>query len=239
MMNVVKYSDYETKSLEFEAPTNQKKKQTQNILLPVYNGVRSPLIQLPSIEIDMYGVPSKCDFYKEEYQRMFLKLPLNQTNLEVKTLTETLLKQLDEKFGSDEYKEKLFGKKASKYTYQPVVRIPITDEEKEKHPYMKIKLLTKYPTNEIQTAVIKQTADNKHEYVDGVSTLEDFEKHVKFLSKVKCMVSPVKLWMHPLTATEPSYGIAFKLVKVLVENQPERISLSTNLKETANFISDD
>ena len=25
MMNVVKYSDYETKSLEFEAPTNQKK----------------------------------------------------------------------------------------------------------------------------------------------------------------------------------------------------------------------
>ena len=92
MMNVVKYSDYETKALEFEAPTNQKKKQTQNILLPVYNGVRSPLIQLPSIEIDMYGVPSKCDFYKEEYQRMFLKLPLNQTNLEVKTLTETLLK---------------------------------------------------------------------------------------------------------------------------------------------------
>ena len=104
---------------------------------------------------------------------------------------------------------------------------------------MKIKLLTKYPTNEIQTAVIKQTADNKREYVDGVSTLEDFETHVKFLSKVKCMVSPVKLWMHPLTATEPSYGIAFKLVKVLVENQSERISLSTNLKDTANFISDD
>jgi len=62
MMNVVKYSDYETKALEFEAPANQKRKQTQNILLPVYNGVRSPLIQLPSIEIDMYGVPSKCDF---------------------------------------------------------------------------------------------------------------------------------------------------------------------------------
>ncbi len=75
MMNVVKCSDYETKSLEFEAPTNQKKKQVQNILLPVYNGVRSTLIQLPSIEIDMYGIPSKCDFYKEEYRRMFLKLP--------------------------------------------------------------------------------------------------------------------------------------------------------------------
>ena len=41
-MNVVKYSDYETTALEFEAPTNQKKKQTQNILLPVYNGVEVP-----------------------------------------------------------------------------------------------------------------------------------------------------------------------------------------------------
>jgi len=239
MMNVVKYSDYDTKALEFEAPTNQKRKQVQTILLPVYNGMRGPLIQLPSIEIDLYGVPSKCDFYKEEYQRMFLKLPLNQTNLEVKSLTEGLLQQLDEQFGSDEFKEKLFGKKSLKYSYQPVLRTPTVEGETEKHPYMKLKLLTKYPTNEIQTAVIKQTADNKNEYVDGVSTLEDFEKHVKFLSKVKCMISPVKLWMHPITAIEPSYGIAFKLVKVLVESQPERISLSTNLKDTANFISDD
>ncbi len=41
---------------------------------------------------------------------------------------------------------------------------------------MKIKLLTKYPTNEIQTAVLKQTADNKREFVDNVKTIEDFEK---------------------------------------------------------------
>ncbi len=104
---------------------------------------------------------------------------------------------------------------------------------------MKIKLLTKYPTNEIQTAVLKQTADNKHEFVDDVKTIEDFDKHVKLLSKVKCMITPVELWMHPITATEPSYGIAFKLIKVLVENQPGRINLSTNLKDTSNFISDD
>ncbi len=29
-MNVVKYSDYETKALEFEAPANQKKKTIAN-----------------------------------------------------------------------------------------------------------------------------------------------------------------------------------------------------------------
>ena len=70
-MRVVKYSDYDTKALEFEAPANQKKKQLQAILLPIYNGARSPLIQLPSIEIDMYGVPSKCDLYKEEFKECF------------------------------------------------------------------------------------------------------------------------------------------------------------------------
>ncbi len=71
-MNVVKYSDYDAKGLEFEAPaTNQKRKQTQNILLPVYNGVRGPLIQLPSIEIDMYGVPSKCDFIRKSIKECF------------------------------------------------------------------------------------------------------------------------------------------------------------------------
>ena len=54
---------------------NPKKKTLQSILLPSYNGGRGPLIQLPSIDLDMYGILSKCDFYKEDYQRLFLKLP--------------------------------------------------------------------------------------------------------------------------------------------------------------------
>ena len=36
------------------------------------------MIQLPPIDLDMYGIPSECDFYKEDWQRMFLKLTLNQ-----------------------------------------------------------------------------------------------------------------------------------------------------------------
>jgi len=78
MMNVVKYSDYETKSLEFEAPTNQKRKQAQTILLPVYNGMRGPLIQLPSIEIDMYGVPSKVmNLRRNSSERSLLNIHTN------------------------------------------------------------------------------------------------------------------------------------------------------------------
>ncbi len=70
---------------------NQKKKVAQALLLPSYNSARSPLIQLPLIELDMYGIPSKCDFYKEDW--LFLKLPLNQSNPEAKELTQGFLKK--------------------------------------------------------------------------------------------------------------------------------------------------
>ena len=44
----------------------------------------------------MCGVPSKRDFYKEDSQRLFLKLPLNTKIKEIKELTEGLFKQLDD-----------------------------------------------------------------------------------------------------------------------------------------------
>ncbi len=94
---------------------NNKKKTAQTILLPSYNGSRSPLIQPPAIDLDMYGIPSKCDFYKEDWQRMFLKLPLHQKNPETKDLTTDFLMKLDAKLSSDKFKEMVLGgKKAMK-----------------------------------------------------------------------------------------------------------------------------
>ena len=123
------------------------------------------MIQLPPIDLDMYGIPSKCDFYKEDYQRMFLKLPLNQNNPETQELTTGFLKQLDETIGSDKFKETVLGtKKATTYTYQPIVRTHTGGDgspNPDKHPYMKIKLSTEYPTNVIRTVVVDQTDDSR------------------------------------------------------------------------------
>ena len=82
--SIVKHNEYNIGNLSFAPLANPKKKTLQSILLPSYNGGRGPLIQLPSIDLNMYGIPSKCDFYKEDYQRLFLKLPLNQANPETK-----------------------------------------------------------------------------------------------------------------------------------------------------------
>ena len=92
--NVVKHTECNVESLVFSPLSNPKKKTLQTMLLPNYSGGRGPLIQLPEITLDMYGVHSKCDFYKEDSQRLFLKLPLNTQIKEIKELTEGLFKTL-------------------------------------------------------------------------------------------------------------------------------------------------
>jgi len=92
--SIVKPCDYDIEQLTCNPLLSNKKKSAQTILLPSYNGDRSPMIQLPAIDLDMYGIPSKCDFYKEDWKRMFLKLPLNQKNPEVKDLTVNFLMKL-------------------------------------------------------------------------------------------------------------------------------------------------
>ncbi len=94
--SIAKHSEYDIERLTFNPLANPKKKTLQSILLPSYNGGRGPLIQLPSIDLDMYGIPSKCDFYKEDYQRLFLELPLSQkipeTKKQQKSFSSNLMK---------------------------------------------------------------------------------------------------------------------------------------------------
>ena len=82
---------------------------------------------------------------------MFLKLPLNQKNTETKELTTDFLMKLDAKLSSDKFKETVLGgKKTMKYTYQPIVRTHVCEDgmpNPDKHTYMKMKLLTEFPTN--------------------------------------------------------------------------------------------
>ncbi len=80
------------------------------------------MIQLPAIDLDMYGIPSKCDFYKEDWQRMFLKLPLNQKNGETKDLTTDLLMKLDAKLSSTKFKESVLGGEKSNEIHLPTYR---------------------------------------------------------------------------------------------------------------------
>ena len=127
--SIVKPCDYDIEQLTFNPLLSNKKKSAQTILLPSYNGARSPMIQLPPIDRDMYGIPSKCDFYKEDWQRMFLKLPLNQKNPEVKDLTVDFLMKLDVKISSMNFKDLGIGGKGKiLWKYQPIVRCALSED---------------------------------------------------------------------------------------------------------------
>ena len=158
-----------------------------------------------------------------------MKLPLNQKNPETKSLTEDFLMKLDTKLSSDKFKETVLGgKNAMKYTYQPIVRIPVCDDgspNPDKHPYMKMKLLTEFPTNVILTAVIEQTDDHSKSFKTDTHTVDDFSKYFYLQSNLRCMIAPVKLWIHQNNTTEATYGLTFKLIKVLV-----KLPLSRGLK---------
>jgi hypothetical protein len=237
MVAVLKHSEFDVSELGFEQPVNsQKKKAFQNLYFPTYSGERCPMIQLPSIEIDMYGVPSKSDYFKEDAQRMFIKLPLNQCDSEVEKFTD-MLKKIDTKLGNEKYKEKMFGKK-TKYKYQPIVRF-VPDEEgnprKDRHPYIKLKLMTSYPDNDILTTVTKKDKDGNKTLMNNTHTLDDFTKYVKYLSKFKCIISIAKLWTG--STSEPSYGVTLKCTKVLVEHQPQSF-LVDFLKDEEAFVED-
>jgi hypothetical protein len=195
------------------------------------------MIQLPAIDLDMYGIPSKCDFYKEGWQRMFLKLPLNQKNKETKDFTTDFLVKLDAMLSTTKFKEAVLGgKKTMKYTYQLVVRTPVGEDgntNTDKHPYLKLKLLTEFPTNEIRTAVVEQTGDRDRSLKADTTTIEDFTKYFHSQTNLKCMIAPVKLWIHQNSTTEATYGLTFKLIKVLV-----KLPLTRALKNQDDCLAD-
>ena len=232
MAKVLKSTEFDVSKLDFE-PIQGKKKNKTYIQFATYEGDRCPLIQFPFIHLECYGVPSKNDFYKEEYQRQFIKLPLNQANSEVKSLTDFLGK-IDKRFGEKKMCEKLLGKKIA-YNYQPLVKYPKdTDGEvdEDKLPYVKIKLASDYETGNIITAVFKQIDKHTRELVSGTSNIDGFYEAVKFLSCVKCIVSVCKLWNNDANTM---YGISLKLVKVLVDPPPVK-PLTVFIKDASAFV---
>ena len=120
----------------------------------------------------------------------------------------------------------MLGGKKNKYTYQPIVRTTLGgngEPNPDKHPYIKPKLLTEYPGNAITTVVVEQCDDGARFLKTDTQSLSDFERYFHLRGNLKCMIAPVKIWIHQTNATEVQYGLTFKLIKVLVKMPLERL----------------
>ncbi len=253
----INFTDVDVSRLSFTDLEENQRSKGQKIAYPRYdhpqNGADTPLfIQFPWVALDSYGIPKLGEFYSEDSQRLFVKIPLDQSNSEVHKFS-NLLKELDAKLGSDEFKEKMFGAKASKYEYQPIYREPQEEDESvkkdpskkdygPKHPYMKLKIDTTYPDNKIKSIVFNSVMENGKRVrtkVEGISTIDDMASHVCWKSRIRPIGRPVKLWAQAPNKKDPTYGITFKMAKTEVEPPSKTTSNVKQFLESDAFLDSD
>ena len=90
----------------------------------------------------------------------------------------------------------MLGTKKQTYTYQPIVRTPVGEDgqpDPNKHPYMKIKLLTEFPSNLIRTSVVEQTDNGRSILKTDTQSINEFDEYFRLRTNIRCMVAPVKL----------------------------------------------
>ncbi len=243
-----KYQDFDIKDLTFTKFEENERSKAQNMAFPRYKETQRLMLQAPWIDMNAYGVPQLGEYYKTDKDRAFIKIPLDLNNPEVKEFYEKL-QSIDEMMGSKKFKEQQFGAKASKYKYAyPICRVPVEDEDEDddkdkkkskypRPPYMKVKLDATWPETKITTQVFTSIMkDGKREREkQEVESVDDFANHVRYLSKIRPIITPVKAWCEKkakMGSNEMQYGLTFKLVKIEVE--PHVGSGGSNMSQYMN-----
>jgi hypothetical protein len=250
------YTDVNVSQVNFTDLEENTRSKGQRISYIRYtspdSGSEIPLfIQFPWIHLSSYGVPKLGEYYTDDSQRSFVKVPLDQSVPEVKQLSD-MLRKLDDKLGSVEFKEKMFGTKASKYEYQPIFRMPQEEDEDTKkdtkkdygprHPYMKLKIDTTYPDNQVKSIVFTSVMEGSKRVrtkVDGVKSVDDFASHVCWMSRIRPIARPVKLWAQAANKKDPTYGLTFKIAKTEVEPPAKSNSNVKQYLESDAFLDSD
>lgn len=173
-------------------------------------------IQCPWFKIDEYGIPRIHEkYYPDDSKRGFVKVPMNSSIPEIKAFMDKM-KTIDDYLASDDFKEKQFGKKASKYDYNHIIRTTEDDDGNEKTPYMKLKFKTSYPDGEMMTVFFNvDENDNTKEKVE-VKTVTDATEHLRFMCEFRPIIRAVKVWAQNAKTKNPGYGIMFKIEKLQI-----------------------
>lgn len=193
------------------------------------NGEGSQLnIQCPWMKLFTYGIPRHGPNFETDDKRAHIRIPFDEENEEHMKLM-TYLQQIDEYLASDEFKQQNFGKKANKYKYSPIVRIPEEEEDDDgnvvkKAPFFKVKIKLSWPDKVVETnvySVEEYEEDDKKKWKTKETleckTIDDVSAHVKYLSTIRPIIRPFKVWALNAKVPEPKYGLMFKVEKVQVQ----------------------
>ena len=81
--------------------------------------------------------------------------------------------------------------------------------------------------------------DNNRFVKTDAQDLGDVEKYFHLRTNLRCMIAPVKIWIHQNNATEATYGLTFKLIKVMVKLQLEKALKQHNEDNELDFLMSD
>jgi hypothetical protein len=124
---------------------------------------------------------------------------------------------LDEFFGSNEMKHRLFKQPENIYTYSPLLK------SGSRGSYVKLKLETDYDTDEIETCVFRShRLDNGKIQRDSapmdVTSVDSSASVVVLNSTVVCVIRIVKIWV-----IDKRYGLTIKLVRINVLPNEQKV----------------
>lgn len=203
------------------------------------------LMQSGKIKLTSHGIPaldkpdSKNKYYPDDSKREFIKIPLDPTQPACVDLTKHLEK-VDAWAGSEEMKKKLFGKRASKYQYQPCIKTPKVEDdgdgdsdEESKAPkktrkdkngkeypivdYVKMKFnVIPSGKGRLNKTVLKRIEGTKKVSVKA-DTITDIANEIKFLSEIRFVFYYNKIWANKTPAngaTMIAYGLGFKIMAI-------------------------
>jgi len=231
------YSDVDINNITISEPIDGKKQKISFTNYKNSSGENTNLfIQLPWFKLNYYGIPNECEFYDTDSSRMHIKIPLNESIPEIKKFCD-FIKKLDEKYGSEIFKNSIIKEDPEEYEYVPVYRISEKKKKTDteiKPPYIKLAIDTSYPGKEIRTTVFSsKLVDGKRirERIEGIQTIDDFRSHVKYMSNIHPIVRPSKMWFQLPNKKDPTYGLTFKVIKIEVES-----SESNGLKITKEYL---
>jgi len=205
-------------------------------------------IQFPWLELFTYGIPKIGDYIKSDSERLYIKCPLDLSNPEINNLYENFIVKLDNLLSSDEFKNKLFGKKASKYEYNPIFKTPkiIDDDDDDddnkdkksnaKPPFIKLKFKTT-PEYNIKETIFR---DSNKEIIKDINTISEVEKIICWKCEFRPMIRLSKIWAQSVGTGKsgPGYGATIIIEQIQVK-PPLYNNLLSNKNHEYTFIDND
>jgi hypothetical protein len=244
---LIKSSDVEaTRFSCSELKTNDKSSKGNQVAYinydhPTAGPNKRLLIQFPSIHISTGGVPRPDKMFKDDRDRSFIRVPVDESIPESKDLIEKL-KEIDNVMDSETIRRILFKDKWNKFEYSRLYKNVNNDddddEKKVKIPTIKLKLNVKYEDTMIMTKVFQvviEEGEKKRVELPLFNNIDEFSKIVSWQSTIKPVVLLNNIWCIPINGKK-TYGVKMTINRLEVEPSSKGGKNALNSDE---FLDDD